>query len=176
MDQDELTALIKRAQGGDKAAFEQLLQEHYEIMYKIAFQWSGHRENAQDITQEACIKLARSIDSFSFQSKFTSWLYRLVINTAHDFYRGQIKHKQPVPEQSVAGQGADEALYAREVFELVCALPEKEKDAILLVCAQGHTHAQAAEIMNVKESTVSWYIHEGRKKLASAQGKEAQHG
>ena len=77
--------LITKAQGGDKSAFEALVRENYDVMFRIAFKWCGNQEDAEDITQNACIKLARNIDGFQFKSAFTSWLYRLVINTAIDY-------------------------------------------------------------------------------------------
>ncbi|MDA0240990.1 MAG: RNA polymerase sigma factor [Proteobacteria bacterium] len=86
---DEETALIKRAQGGDKGAFERLLQTHYDVMYRTAYKWCGNKMDAEDITQTACIKLARSIDGFRFESAFLTWLYRLVINTAKDWAKAR---------------------------------------------------------------------------------------
>ena len=84
--------LIKRAQAGDTAAFEALVNNYYGIMFKMAFKWCGDRTAAEDITQEACMKLARGIDSFRHDSAFTSWLYRLVINTAKDWFKSQNRH------------------------------------------------------------------------------------
>ena len=58
----------------------------------------------------------------------------------------------------------------------VYALPEKEKTALLLVMGEGLSHREAAQSMDCKESTVSWYIHEARKKLDAQFGKDEQYG
>ncbi|MEE9355813.1 MAG: RNA polymerase sigma factor [Methylococcaceae bacterium] len=89
---DDLT-LASAAGLGDRKAFECLVSRHYATMYKIAFKWCGNQADAQDITQNACLKLARSIASFRGEAAFTTWLYRLVINTAKDWQR-----QQPVSE------------------------------------------------------------------------------
>ena len=57
------TELIRQAQGGDRSAFEALLRLHYDTIYRIAYKWCGNRVDAQDITQNACIKLARAMGS-----------------------------------------------------------------------------------------------------------------
>lgn len=174
MDENEK---IKRAQSGDKSAFEALLQEYYEPMFKMAFKYCGNRQDAEDITQDACIKLARNISNFKFKSAFSSWLYRLVINTANDFYRSK-KPETALNKNSCKAVTADAETktYANEILQQVYALPENEKTALLLVMSDGLTHKEAAVIMACKESTVSWYIHEARKKLDAEQQKEAGHG
>jgi len=79
---DPTTGLIRRAQGGDVASFSELLDLHYAAIYRIAWKWCGHRTNAEDITQQSCIKLASSLAQYRFQAAFTSWLYQLVISCA----------------------------------------------------------------------------------------------
>ena len=69
---NEDSELIKRAVAGNADAFESLINEYYEVMFKMAFKWCGNRRDAEDITQDACIKLARGISSYNGKSKFTS--------------------------------------------------------------------------------------------------------
>jgi RNA polymerase sigma factor (sigma-70 family) len=61
-------------------------------MFKMAYKFCGNRQDAEDITQESCIRLARGLHSFKGDSAFTSWLYRLVINTAKDWYKSNNRH------------------------------------------------------------------------------------
>ena len=171
--------LIKRAVRGDEAAFEALVNEYYEVMFKMAYKWCGNQRDAEDITQEACIKLARGISKFKGDSKFTSWLYVLVINTAKDWFKSQNRHPEgsELLEELVAvDDRADEKLYAQEVWAQVHKLPEGEKESLLLVMGQGLSHKEAAKISGVKESTISWRIHEARKKLENIFGTEAHYG
>jgi RNA polymerase sigma-70 factor (ECF subfamily) len=182
MDEETEKILINRAQSGDRDAFEDLLSEYYETMYKMALKYCGQIDHAEDITQSACIKVAQNIDQFSFKSKFTTWIYTIVINTAKDWYKANNRHAlQPLsdssPEKS-AHHNPEKDAYNSELLAYIQTLPSNEKDAIILVFGQGLSHAEAAEILKVKESTVSWYIHEARKKLEDFNSKhqEQAHG
>lgn len=169
---EEDSALAKAAASGDRSAFEILVSRHYETIYRVAYQWCGKSEDAEDITQNACIKLARSISSFRGEAAFTSWLYRLVINEAKDWQRQQISSNKQESifdntMDTVALSQADDIVYAQQVIAGIHQLPEGEKEALLLVVNGGLSHAEAAEIIGCKESTVSWRIHEARKKLTT---------
>ncbi len=171
MTQASETELIRRAQGGDGAAFEALLRRYYDTMYRTAYRWCGNRADAQDITQSACIKLAHAIGAFRFGSAFATWLYPLVINTAKDWARSRARHAgdglDPEQAEAPAAEGpmAEQKVYARQVLDHIRALPEREREAVFLVFGEGLSHREAATAMTCQESTVSWYIHEARKKL-----------
>ncbi len=180
---DEQSVLIKQAQSGDRGAFESLLRTHYDVMYRMAFKWCGNKEDAEDITQNACIKLARSIDTFRFQSAFLSWLYRLVINTAKDWAKARPPRAADQTIETGRAEAtlaedpvAEDKVYAGQVMAYVRTMPKREQVALFLVFSEGLTHRQAASVMECKESTVSWYIHEARKKLQSFQEVERRYG
>ena len=177
MSEEEHLELIKRAQNGDARAFEELVNLYYGIMFKMAYKWCINKDMAEDITQDACIKLARGLGNFKGQSRFTTWLYRIVINTGHDYIRTH--NRNPATHEdlemiTVKAEGED-ALYTKEILEAIYKLPEGEREALILVMNDGHTHAEAAEILGVKEGTISWRISEARKKLNDQFGKEARH-
>lgn len=176
---EEIKKNILAAQGGDAFAFEKIVEGHYDAMFKMAYKWCGNQNDAQDITQDACLKLARGINSFRHDCAFSSWLYRLVINTAKDWYKAQNRHPkgdEGMDYVAIEGESAEDTHYAKQIWHAVYGLPEGEKEALLLVAAQGLSHKEAAELLNIKESTVSWRIHEARKKLTSLFGKERGHG
>lgn len=159
--------LIKRCQNGDRAAFDVLLERHYDTIYRFAFRWCNDQSNAQDITQQACLKLARAIHQYDFKSTFTSWLYPLVINTAKDFYKSpnQVERHPTLDNESPQADRNEQRHYAQQILEFINTLPNELKDTLLLVFGKGLNHAQAANELGIKESTVSWRIHEARKQL-----------
>jgi len=163
-------ALVERAKAGDKLAFGELIETHYDFIFRTACKWTGKRSDAEDIAQEVCIKLATAIRSFDGRSAFTSWLYRVTINMVRDMQRSTSRRGKTVdaftlihPEDDPGGQ--EEAATARELWTAVSALPDKQREAIMLVYAEDMNHADAAEIMGCKEATVSWHIHEAKKTL-----------
>ncbi len=165
--------LIRRAQQGDAQAFAALLERHYDTLYRFAYKWCGNRADAEDITQQSCIKLARSLGQFRFEAAFSSWLYRLVINCAKDWHKSQQRHQggaEAPGDEPVAPSGAAEAgVYLNQVLALLDRMAEGFKETALLVYAEGLTHAEAARVLSLKESTVSWRLHEIRKQLNTAQ-------
>ena len=179
MTEETDSALINAAQKGDARAFEALVNRHYKVMFKMAYKYCANQNDAEEVTQEACIKLARGLHSFGHNSAFTSWLYRLVINAAKDWYKSQNRHPKPSSDElekiSVQSKSEDQ-LYATQVLVEIHKLPEGEKDALLLVVSEGLTHKEAADILECKESTISWRIHEARKKLSAIFEKEQSHG
>ena len=164
----DLEELIRRAQGGDAVSFEELLDLHYDTIYRFAWKWCGHPANAQDIAQLACIKLASSLVQFRFQAAFTSWLYRLVISCAQDWQRGQQRHDHdelPEDEPQSETSSAEDHIYLAQLIEQLAALGEGMKETALLVHAEGLSHAEAGQVLGVSESTISWRIHTIRKQM-----------
>ena len=160
-------ALIRSAQAGDADAFEQLLERHYDTLYRFAYKWCGNRADAEDVAQQACLKLASAMASFRFEATFTSWLYRLVINCAKDWARTQRRHEGLDVERAndaLSEPGSvEQQAYLWQVLKLLDRLPEGIKETLLLVHAEGLTHGEAARVLEVKESTVSWRLHQFRK-------------
>ena len=167
-------ALIRAAQNGDANAFEQLLEAHYDTLYRFAYKWSGNQADAEDITQQACIKLAGALASYRFESAFTSWLYRVVVNCAKDWARAQGRHagedieSAEVTSAAVGGEDVEHHTYLWQLLNRLDDLPDGIKETLLLVHAEGLTHGEAAAVLDVKESTVSWRLHEFRKRYRLA--------
>jgi len=162
--------LVARAQRGDRAAFAVLLEAHYERIYRLAYRWCGHREDAEDVAQEVAIKLAGALKGFDGRSAFTSWLYRIVLNAVRDRQRqGQRRMAQA---RALALVAEDEAPPEQEagledaaLWAAVRTLPDKQREAVILVYAEDMSHAEAGTVMGIKEGTVSWYLAEARKTL-----------
>lgn len=163
-------ALVVRAQNGDAEAFGELIEDHYDLIHRTAWKWCGNRADAEDIAQDVCVKLGSAIASFDGRSAFSSWVYRITLNAVRDMQRaGKRRGKyadayaEVTPEDQPAEQEA--AATSRQLWAAVRELPEKQRDAVLLVYAEELSHAAAAEIMGIREATVSFHVHEARKTL-----------
>jgi len=163
-------ALVGRAQKGDGEAFSMLIEAHYDLIYRTAYKWSGHRSDAEDVAQDVCVKLGSVLASFDGRSAFSSWLYRVTLNAVRDMQRASSRRgrytdalAQVSPEDAPADQ--EDAATASQLWAAVRRLPEKQRDAVLLVYAEDMSHAEAGEVIGCKEATVSWHIHEARKTL-----------
>ncbi len=172
-----MEALVERAQQGDRQAFAELLELHYERIYRFAFRWSGHRQDAEDIAQEVCIKLGRVIGSFRGESAFSSWLYRITMNVAKDHGRRR-RPTHDDPDQRLAnlpagGPDPEATLMGRLILRCIELLPEGLRMAVLMVYGEGCNHRQAGEVLECAEGTISWRLSEARRQLATCMEKEA---
>jgi RNA polymerase sigma-70 factor (ECF subfamily) len=166
-DDNELAA---KAGNGDAAAFQLLVERHYDSIYRIALRFTGMREDAEDLAQDVCSSLARKLRTFKGEAQFTTWLYRVVVNAVRDLQRKQAvrgRLNRDYGEMLALKRGEEEEA-AREqawLYEMLNAVGQDLRETAIMVLAEDLSHAEAAEILMIKESTVSWRMHELRKKL-----------
>lgn len=169
------TDLIRKASQGDRLAFSQLLEAHYDFIHAVAWKWTRSAADADDIAQDVCIRLASAISGFRGEGRFRTWLYTLVLNAVRDGLRKSVREKRKAEEWSLdpstRGDGADED-DMQEIWTAVQQLSPKQRDAVMLVYSEGLDHGDAAEVLGCSESTVSWHLHEARKRLKVILGGE----
>jgi len=162
--------LAARAAGGDAAAFQLLLERHYDSVYRIAFRFCGLREDAEDIAQEVCASLVTRLRSFKGDAKFTTWLFRVVVNAVRDMQRkqattGRINRDYSELLELTQGLENEKAKEIKWLYEMIDQVGEDLRETAVLVLAEGMNHSEAGDVLGIKESTVSWRMHELRKKL-----------
>lgn len=168
--EDDVETLVARAQSGDAQAFNRLLVSQYRFIYRVAFRVLGHKSDAEDVTQNVCLRLASSLSSFDGRASFSSWLYRVTMNAARDFMRGKVRRQHLVdgaalvaPDHIKADHDAQRPV--EDIWKAVRSLPEKQRDAVILVHGEDLSHDEAAVIMGCKKVTVAWHLHNARKAL-----------
>ena len=170
MSEDSDGALAGRAAAGDRDAFATLLERHYERIYRIGARVLGNEEEAADLAQDVCVGMIAKLPSYRGESRFTTWLYRVVVNAARDRLRrdgARRRNEQAFAEMDSmtrAGQAEreNEAIWLRQAMG---ALGADLRATVSLVIEEGLRHAEAAEVLGVSESTVSWRMHEARNRL-----------
>lgn len=162
------------AAGGDRAAFVRLVNDHYDLIHRIALRLTGSRHDAEDIAQSVCMKLGAAIRGFRGDSAFSTWLYRMTLNAVHDHHRTRqrdAKHARALAVQALLDHQSGAPDWPPEdetqaLWAAVRDLPDKTREAVLLVYAEDLSHAEAARVLDCKEATVSWHIHDAKKRLA----------
>lgn len=169
-------ALVRRAQAGDEAAFERLVRRHQQRAWRVARNLVPTDEDAQDLAQEAFLRVFKSLANFDFQHAFTTWLYRIVTNLAIDHLRRRR------PATSTARPEDDESefdlvdarvaapsdhLESRELSDEVRAtlasLAPHFQSVLLLREMEGLPCNEIAHIVGATHVTVRWRLHRGRK-------------
>jgi len=166
------TALLGRARAGDEGAFGLLVARHYDFVYRVAYRWCGRKADAEDIAQDVCVRLGSAIGGYRGAGAFTTWLHAMTLNAARDFARATARDAAKVRAYAVHALSEEGPQFSPEqdspaerLWAAVRQLPDKQRDAILLVYGEGLSHAAAADVMAVSESTVSWHVHEAKKRL-----------
>jgi len=169
MSQDD-AILAEKARAGDREAFQCLLERHYDTAYRFALRFTRNIEDAEDIAQDVCLSLAKKLQSFRGRSKFTTWLYTVVVNACRDHARKR-KSTLVLQENYAVFREMDDADQAHDVQRIdwlnnaIPSLAPKLRETAVLVLSENLSHGEVAEILNCSEGTISWRMHELRRIL-----------
>jgi RNA polymerase sigma-70 factor (ECF subfamily) len=172
------TEILAACRAGDRDAFRTLYGMHKDRVYSIAlYFFRGDPSSAADVTQQVFLKLIANIHQFRGDSEFSTWLYRLVVNTCLD----EARHRKPAAElsasvaETMAGNMAQPARQedeyhrsetARSVQEAVAALPEQFRIAVLLRYFEDLSYEQMAQALDCSMGTVASRLNRGHRMLA----------
>jgi RNA polymerase sigma-70 factor (ECF subfamily) len=187
-------ALVQRAQAGDRDALSALIASQQTYVYSIAMSLMHNPADAADMTQEAFIRLLRSLGTYRGETKFTTWLYRLVTNICLDGLRRRgrpvesLDEPLSVDEDSVTSRDrlADSDRWtqpeqqlelresASEVRRAMQTLPAAQRLALTLHYFDDMRYEDIAETMDLPLNTVKSHIRRGKERLALALSEPAQ--
>ncbi|NSX53443.1 RNA polymerase sigma factor [Parasulfitobacter algicola] len=173
---DEDLALA--AAGGDRQAFSSLLDRHYDKLFGLAFRLTGQQAEAEDLTQDICAALAAKLRNYRGDARFSTWLYRVTVNAAHDRRRRRATYMKAsdgwgdweVNRQAAMSETAAQTDWLQRAMN---SLSDDLRDTLALVL-DDVTHKDAADILGVSEGTVSWRISEAKKRLRALKQEEEQ--
>lgn len=171
--------LATAAASGDRAAFAVLVQRHYDRVFGLAFRLTGARAEAQDLTQDICAALPAKLRNWRGEARFTTWLYRVVVNAAHDRRRRQATHARAASgwgdweiarQDEIATQAEAQDWLATAMARLSVEL----RDTVALVLGEEMTQAEAGAVLGVSEGTIAWRMSEVKKRLRAMAAEEAR--
>jgi RNA polymerase sigma-70 factor (ECF subfamily) len=168
--------LITRAQQGDRAAFAALVRQHQDEVYTLARRLVGDPHLASDVAQEALIRAWRALPKFRGDSRLSTWLYRVTVNTAWTHRERARRHRSASLDeytQVPAPYGADHPEVAGEILELrgrlraaLDNLPESQRRVVVMKDIYGWSHADIAESMGITVTAAKVRLHRARARLA----------
>jgi len=156
--------LIEGCKRGDMTAFKQLYERHKLKMYTIALKMHGNREDAEDSIQEAFVLLYKKLNTFRGKSAFSTWFYRIVVNTCLNKLRKKkeklkldLHDSSPeIPQED--GRNGDVSLKALLDTEIKNLSPGY-RAVFVLYEVEGFTHREIAEILKINEGTSKSQLH-----------------
>lgn len=175
--QEPPARLLARCRQGDTEAFAQIVAQQQAYVYNLAYRLLGHAEEARDLAQEALLRAWLMLPSFRGESRFTTWLYRLVVNLGLNrkvSLRRQLRQDSiedlPLPDSSELAanpQQVQEASEKREfIWHQVDRLPEKYRLVITLYYQLELSYQEIAEVLQLPLNTVKTHLARARHMLA----------
>jgi RNA polymerase sigma-70 factor (ECF subfamily) len=175
--QEENALLVLQAKKGNADAMDALLAQYEKRIYNISLRVTGNEHDAFDAAQESLIKIYKSIASFRGEASFSSFVYRLTVNTCIDFLR---KRKNDISIEASIEDGmsfedksnADDPVKAyinsdlnENIQNALQKLDEEQRILIVLKDIQGFSYEDISQILKISMGTVKSRLFRGREKL-----------
>jgi RNA polymerase sigma-70 factor (ECF subfamily) len=167
--------LMAKVARGDEVAFRQLSRRHVSAMVGLARRVLGNAADAEDVVQEAMLRVWTHAPRWQPLAAFRTWLTRVVVNLCLDR-----KRRKPWVDLEAAGEIADPAPSVPEIAEqhereqaltaAIGELPDRQRTAVLLTYSEGMTNAQVAEVLDTSVSAVETLLIRGKKTLRAKLG------
>lgn len=184
MTEQTTAADVVRSQHGDTAAFARLVRVHHSYAYGLALRLVCNEAEAEDVVQEAFVRAWKNLSHFDPNTRFTTWLYRIVTNLSLDCLRSR-KHR-PSPEGLLPGDALTEGLadhdtpetltssrdLAKIIESLAGMLPETQRLVFTLRDIQDLSIAEVCDCTGLSSESVRSNLHYARKKLRERLGTE----
>ncbi len=164
--------IIKRCLNGDADQYAVLVDRYSAMVFNVAYRMLGDADIANDMAQDSFISAYTALENFKFGSKFSSWLYRIVVNKCRDHLKVQ---KETVDVDEIAGlvpsraQTPEQALSSHQTEDMIqkalSALPVDQREVIVLKHIEGLDYGEIEDILCVGASALKVRAHRGREKL-----------
>lgn len=176
--------LVRRAQAGDKEAFGQLYESHFDRIYRYVALKTGSRTEAEDMTQQVFVRAYKSVGSYQWRDvPFSAWLFRIAHNQIVDRIRRESKHQTvwldetlPIMSDSDPVQEVELKLSMEKVAAASRSLTPAQREVISLRFAGGLSIAEASRSMKKSEGAIKALQHSAilalRRTLKASEGHE----
>jgi RNA polymerase sigma-70 factor (ECF subfamily) len=166
------TQLLEKCRNGDQAAFKMLVEQHQSYAYTLAFRLLWQRQDAEDIVQEAFVRVWRHIGKFDLQKKFTTWLYQIVIRLCYDSLRARkrktriFQDDKPDADAFVPSENGDQNREKlQQLLTAVETLSPKQKLVFTLRDLHDFSIDQVASLTGLSTGSIKTNLYHARKTI-----------
>jgi len=166
--------LVRRAQDGSQAAFAELVRIHQHEVFALALRLVSNYDLAGDVAQESFVRAWRALPRFRGEAAFSTWLYRITVNTAWTL-RSRWRRHAAVPLDEASSWSEDRGITPEEASEnrelrdrlsgAVAALPEAQRAVVVLKDVYGWTHREVAKALGITVTATKVRLHRARLRL-----------
>jgi RNA polymerase sigma-70 factor (ECF subfamily) len=175
--------LIERIRADDPRAFKDLFDSNVSLVYNVCLRMLGNRQDAEDVTQEVFFEAYKSLKRFRFESKLSTWLYRIAVNRSLNHQRKRKLERwlsfdfdsldrsdKDSDAPGMPENGPDGAMEKKDTERIVRAainsLPDQQRLALLLHRYEGLSYEEIAKVMGVTVASVESRLHRAKQALA----------
>jgi RNA polymerase sigma-70 factor (ECF subfamily) len=166
---DEDVRLARGCAEGDTGIFEKIYRDHGERMKSIAYNHLGNISDAEDAVQEAFVKVHRSASTYTGEAAFSTWLYRVLINTCYDALRKRQRRirETPIDDTIAFSRAASSVDDVKRIAlsRMLAELPQQRQTVFVLFEIEGLSHAEIAGILDISEGNSKWILFATKKHL-----------
>jgi len=137
-------------------------------VFALAFSFTHHRDEAEDVTQEVFVKVWKALATFDGRASLSTWIYTITRNTCLTALRG--RRETCDVEEAVATADNEGEVERMLLQRLVDRLPDKQRQVITLFYMQDHSHEEVSEMLDMPVGTVKTLLHRGRERLRAEVG------
>jgi RNA polymerase sigma-70 factor (ECF subfamily) len=163
--------LIEAAKGGEAEHVERLVTAIWPDAYRLARAIVGERQGAEDVAQEACIILYRTVGSLRSTEAFRVWFYRIVVREASELKRRRSRI-EPAPD--ALPESADQAA-SIDVWRALSGLPQHLRDVVVLRYFEDLSSREIASVLRIPDGTVRFRLMIARRRLRPLLGEHPEH-
>ena len=163
--------VVKRCLEGEQEAFAILYERYRHSVFALALRYSGSYDEASDLLQDVFLKVYERLHLFKFRSKFSTWLYRIAVNTSLDRRRWRKRRDETprewldVPETVGPDRGVHQERLRDELDEALQELPEHFRLVVILKDMQDFAYEDIASMLGISRGTVASRLNRGRQAL-----------
>jgi len=169
---------LARARQGESAAFEEIVRQHQPRLYRLAYRMLRHREEAEDVAQEALLKAFESLPSLRHSGALRAWLDRITVTLCLSRLRSASHRREFASEcllfRPAEGPAQDDVEFSRLVREVVSQLPPRYRSLIQACYLEGRSYHEVAGLAGIELSAVKTRLFRARRclraRLAEALG------
>lgn len=176
--------LVEKIKDGDFQAFKNLFESHHPEVLNLCFKLIGNKVEAEDVCQEVFVKIYRSIHSFKYKSRLSTWIYRIAVNQClnhqrkkkrvrffqlddkEEENRGELQEALINPMHDQPDISLEKKEREKIILDLVNSLPENQRVVMILQRYEGMTCEEIAQVLNASVSSVQSRIYRAKENLA----------
>lgn len=170
--------LLAACRRGDRRALEELVHLTQRRVYALAYRLVGDRHEAEDVAQEAYLRMFRGLAGFREEARFETWMHRIVTNTAFNHLRKRGRFGELLEDEVLevpAPARAEELAIARDELERgLAVLPPGQRTVLILKDVYGLSCKEIGDELGIQEGAVKVRLHRARKKLKDVLSEEEE--